>query len=113
MQHVAIDVIRAKMLERTGQGLSDLNRKSRLGIVGQTMVLPALVSEFGLQENVGPRYQTRLISCCQALADPSLEIVPPLIGRINASKTRAECEFRQNCGAVFLPGSAIEKSRDG
>ena len=52
MQHEAVDVVGGEMLQGTGQRLSHLHRKRRLGIVGQAMVLSALVGEFRLQEKI-------------------------------------------------------------
>lgn len=77
------------------------------------MVLPTLVGEFCLQKKIAARYQTRAISRRQAFSDSSLEIMPSLIGRINASKARAQRELRESRSAVFLPSGAVEKVWDG
>ena len=61
MQHEAVDVVGGKMLQRTGQGLRYLNRETGLGIVGQAVVLSALVGEFRLQKKVFARDQAGAI----------------------------------------------------
>ena len=47
MQHVAIDVVRPKMFQRTGQRLRHLHRERGRRIVGKTMVLTRTWSSAG------------------------------------------------------------------
>src|SRR5450631_806250 len=101
------------MLERTGQRLSDLNREAGFGIVGKAVILPALVSELGLQKKLGARYDARAIGGGQTFADSGFEVVLALVGGVDGSKAHAECPFGKGCGAVFLPGGAVEKIWEG
>src|SRR5579872_5061045 len=109
MQHEAVDVVCAEMLQRTDYRLRDLSRERRRWIVRQAMILPALVSEFGLQKEIRARHHARTIGSSEPFADSGLEVMPPLVGRVDRPKPRAQREFREFCGAGFLPGSAVNK----
>ena len=113
MQHEAVDAVRAEMLQRTGQRLCDLNCRLAPRIVGQTMVLPALVGEFRLQEKIGARNYSRAISGGESFADSGFEVMPPLVGSVDGAKPRAEGEFREGRGAVFFPGSTVNEVGEG
>ena len=41
------------------------------------------------------------------------DLLDALVGRINASKTGAECQFGQGGGSIFLPCSAVKEIRNG
>ena len=112
VQHVAIDVVGAEMLERTSHRLRDLNGKIGRGIVGKTMILARTISELSLQKKIVAGGYACTIGGGQSLADSSFKIMPPLIRRVDAAKTRAESEFDEGRRAVLLPGSAIEKIRN-
>src|SRR5580692_13034423 len=77
------------------------------------MVLTTLVSEFGLQKKIAAGHDAGAIGSGQALADSGFMIVAALVGGVDAAKTRADGEFGQGSGAVFLPRGAVEKIRDG
>ena len=113
MQDVTVDVVSPQMFERTGHRLRDLNRKAGRGIVGQPVVLTGPVREFRLQEEICARDQARAIGGRQSLTDSRLDVVPPLVGGIDAPKTHAQRKFDQGRGAVFLPGGAVEKIGNG
>jgi hypothetical protein len=113
MQHETIDVVGAQMLQRTGQRLGDLHRETGLGIVGQAMVLSALVGEFGLQEEIFAGHDSGAIGCGQSLTDSGFEIVAALVGGVDGAETGADREFGESCGAVFFPGCTVEKIREG
>src|SRR5258708_6611430 len=59
VQHVAVDVLGAEMLERAGHRLRDLGREIGRGIVGQPVVLAPLVCELRLQKELGTRDDAR------------------------------------------------------
>jgi len=111
MQHETVDIIRAQVVERTRQRLVYLNAKRRCRIVGQPMILSTLISEFGLQKKIRPRHRPRSIRRSQSLSNSDLEIMLPLIGRIDATKPGAHSQFRESSRAVLLPGSSIKKRR--
>src|SRR5499426_1338432 len=54
VQHVGVEVVGAKMLQRRGEGLPHLGRVVRVRIVRETMILAARVRELGLEEQVLP-----------------------------------------------------------
>jgi hypothetical protein len=115
VQHEAVDVAGAEMLQRTGQRLRDLLAGFRLRIVGQRVILPRLtlpagVGELGLQKQVVAGDDAGLIGGSQAFAHSGLEVVAALIGGVDGAKSRAQREFGERGGAVFFPGSAVEKS---
>src|SRR3989442_1513959 len=76
VQHVAVDVIGPQVLERTGHRLGDLRGKIGRRVVGQPVVLAALVSELRLQEEVRARDHARPVGGGEPLADAGLEVVP-------------------------------------
>src|SRR5262245_44247882 len=61
VEHEAVDVIGAEMLERTRHRLTNLEGKRSCGIVGQAVVLTALIGKFRLQKKICARDQTRAI----------------------------------------------------
>ena len=77
------------------------------------MVLSALVSEFGLQEKIGAGGHAGAIGGGQALADSGFEVMLSLVGGVDGAKTRAQRQFSKTRSAVFLPGGAVEKIRNG
>ena len=72
MQNIAVHILGSKMFQRTGHRLGDLRRKAGLGIVGQTMILPASIGEFGLQEELRAGGHSSAIRCGQTRADSGL-----------------------------------------
>ena len=113
MQHVAVDVAGAEMVERTGHRLRDLNGKGGFGIVGQAVVLTGLIGKFCLQKKIVARDQSCAISGGQSLTDSGFEVMPPLVRRVDAAKAHAEREFREGRGAIFLPGGAVDEIGNG
>ena len=77
------------------------------------MILPALVCVLRLKEQVGARYDSGAIYSSEPFPDSSFEVVPPLIGRIDAAEARAQRELGEGLGTVFLPGGAVEKPGNG
>ena len=109
MQHVAVDVVGPQVLERAGHRLRDLRGQVGRGVVGQPVVLAALVRELRLQEEIRARDHARAVGGGERLADSGLEVVPPLVGGVDAPEARPERELGEGRGAVFLPGGAVEE----
>src|SRR5208282_459226 len=86
VQHEAIDVVGTEMFERTGQRLRNLHRKAGRGIVGKAMVLTGSVCEFRLQKKIGAFDYSGVIGGGQSLTDSLFEIMPTLVGGIDAPK---------------------------
>src|SRR6478735_2784485 len=101
------------MLQRTGHGLGDLIGKAGCGIVRKPVVLTILRGEFRLQKEIGPYDDGRAIDSSQSFAYSRFKVVAALVGRIDGAKPGANRKFRKRCGAVFLPGSAIEEGGRG
>ena len=59
------------------------------------MILPALVGEFRLQEEIIARDDAGAIGCGKSLSDSGFEVVPALVGGVDGAKARADCEFRE------------------
>jgi len=112
MQHEAIDVIRPQMFERARHGLSDLRGKIGFRVVRKTMILARLIREFGLEEKVGTRHQTRAIHGSQPLADSGFKVVPPLVRGVDAPEAGADRELSERGRTVFLPRRAVEEIRN-
>ena len=112
MQHVAVDVVGPEVLERAGERLRDLRGEIGRGIVGQAVVLAVPVGELGLQEEVAARDHARAIGGGEPLTDAGLEVVPALVGGVDAAEARPERQLGQRRGAVFLPGGAVEEVGD-
>ena len=89
MEDVAIDVISVEMVERAGHGLCDLLREARVGIVGQAMVLPGPISEFGLQKKIGAGDYAFAIGCGESFTDSRFEVMAALVGGVDGSKAGA------------------------
>src|SRR5258708_6570153 len=77
------------------------------------MILSSLVDEFRLQEKIFARDNSGTIGCGQSFADSGFEVVLALVGGVDGAKAGADREFDESGGAVFLPGSAVEKLRVG
>ena len=73
------------------------------------MVLSALVGEFRLQKKIGAGHDAGAIGRGQTLADSGFEVMLALVGGVDGAKAHAQGEFGESRGAVFLPGSAVEK----
>jgi len=58
------------------------------------MILPALLGIFRLKEQIGARYDSRAIRRSQPFADAGLEVMSPLIRRVDCAKPRAQRQFR-------------------
>ena len=109
VQHVAVDVIGAQVLERAGHRLGDLRGEVGVRVVGQPVVLAALVGELRLEEEIRARDHARAVGGGEPLTDAGLEVVPPLVGGVDAPEARPERELGERRGAVFLPGGAVEE----
>ncbi len=109
VQHVAVDVVGAEVLQRAGHGLRDLSGEVGGGVVGQPLVLAALVGELCLQEEVRARDDPRAIGGGEPLAHAGLEVVPALIGGVDAAEACPEGELGQGRRALFLPRGAVEE----
>src|SRR5271154_6116867 len=97
------------MVERTGHRLRHLDGKRRRRIVGQAMVLAALVGKFCLQKKIVARDQASAIRGGQSPANSFFEIMPSLVRSVDAAKTATEREFDKGRGTIFLPGGSIEE----
>ena len=69
------------------------------------MVLTVAISELSLDEQLFARNA----GGGDARADRGLEVMPPLIGGVNAAEAGLDGEAGQPLGLVFLPGGAVEK----
>src|SRR5208282_5664736 len=83
------------------------------GIVGQPVVLTRTIGEFRLQKKIVALDQSGATRGGQSLADSLFEVMPSLVGRVDAPKTHAQREFGEGRRAIFLPGSAVKKIGDG
>ena len=113
MQNKAVHMVGAKMLQRTGHRLRDLNGKSCCRIVGQAVVLAFLIGELGLKKKVVACDDACAVCGSQSFADRSFKVVPALVGRIDGAKARADGEFSEGRRAVFFPGGAVEEAGNG
>ena len=113
VQHVAVDVVGVEVLERAPHGLRHLSGKVGGGVVGQPVVLATLVRELRLQEEVRARDDPRAIGGGEPLAHAGLEVVPPLVGGVDATEAHPERELGEGRGAILLPGGAVEKIGNG
>jgi len=113
VQHVAVDVVGPEVLERAGHRLGDLRGKVGRGVVGQPVVLAGLVGEFRLQEQIRARDQPRAVGGGEPLTDSALEVMPPLVGGVDAPEAHPERELGEDLGAVLLPGGAVEEIGNG
>ena len=113
MQHVAVDVVGTEVLQRAGHGLGHLSGKVGGGVVGQPVILAALVSKLRLQEEVRARDDPCAISGGKPLAHAGLEVVPALIGRVDPAEACPEGELGEGWGALFLPRGAVEEINQG
>src|SRR5258705_10053911 len=104
MQDVAVDIVGPQMFEGARHRLSDLNGKPSCRIIGQPVILPALIGKFGLKKKVGARDDACAIGSNQGLPDALFEVVPALVGRVDSSESSAESKFGQGCSVIFLPG---------
>src|SRR2546429_7884969 len=77
------------------------------------MILFVLIGELRLQEDIFPPNQPGAIDGSQRLAYAGFEVVPPLVGCINAAKPAADREFRQRSGPFFFPSGTIKNGGDG
>jgi hypothetical protein len=77
------------------------------------MVLTRPVGEFRLQKKVGTRYYSRAISGGQALTYSSFEVMPPLVGRVDAPKSHPQCKLRERRSSVLFPGGAVKEIGKG
>src|SRR5258705_7461525 len=100
MQHVAVDIVRLEMFEGTRNRLRDLTGKPRCRIIGQPVILPALIGKFGLKKKVGARDDACAIGSNQGLPDTLFEVVPALVGRVDSSESSAESKLGQGCSAI-------------
>src|SRR3954467_9575244 len=97
------------MLQGAGERLRHLNRESRRRIVRQPMILTRLISELGLEEKLGTRDDAGAVSRSQRFTDSHLEVVPPLIRRVDAAKSGAQRKFGERSRAFFLPRCSVKQ----
>jgi len=76
------------------------------------MILAAGVRELGLKEHFLAPYDSARDGSLQCGADSSLEVVAPLIGRVDAPEARLESEAGQPLGLLLLPRRSVEELRD-
>ncbi len=112
MQHIAVDVVRTEVFERAGHRLSHLSRKVSLGVVRQPVVLAGLICEFRLQKKIRARDNPSLVGSSQALTDAGFEVVPPLVGRVDATEACPKRELCKGGRLTFLPGGAVDEIRN-
>jgi hypothetical protein len=77
------------------------------------VVLAALVGELRLEEEVRAGDDPRPIGGGEPLADAGLEVVPALIGGVDAAEACPERELGQGRRAIFLPRGAVEEINQG
>src|SRR5258708_32251232 len=100
------------MFERTGHRLSNLIGQTGRGIVRQPVVLTALMSEFRLQKKICSRYYPGAIRGGQPPSYSGFEVMPSLVGCVDAPKAHAKREFGERWSAVFFPGGAVNEIGD-
>jgi hypothetical protein len=97
------------MLERRGEGLPHLRREVDPRVIRKTVILAARKGELGLQEKV-PAYEPAVFpQRLQGLADGLLDVVPALVGRIDAAKPGLDGQADQRSRPLLLPGRPVEK----
>lgn len=99
------------MVEGTAKRLCDLCRELRRSIVRQSVVLPATVSEFGLQEKLVASSDARAVGSGQSLSHTCFAVMLALVRGIYATKSCAKRKFGQGRGSLFFPGGAVEEIR--
>src|ERR1019366_499048 len=103
VKNVRIDRIDLQMLERASEGLANLTGRNRARIVRQAVVLSAGVGELGLKEHLVAPYDSFGYGLLHRGADSGLEVVAPLVRRVNAPEARFESEAGQPLGLLLLP----------
>ena len=71
--------------------------------------MTVLVSELRLEEEIRTRHDARAVRSRERVTDADFEVVPALVGRIDAPETRPERELGERLCAVFLPRGAVEE----
>src|SRR5271157_1638074 len=99
------------MVERTCDRLRELPRETGGWIVGQAMVLAALVGEFGLQKQIGALHHASVVRGTKTFPHPGFKIMATLVCRIDGSKPRADRQLCETRSAVLFPCGAIDESR--
>src|SRR5258707_15866774 len=82
-------------------------------MVGQAVVLSALVSEFCLQEEILAGHDAGAIGRGESFTDSGFEVMLALVGGVDGAKACTDREFDRGRGAVSFPGGAEEKFREG
>src|SRR5207245_2999469 len=82
-------------------------------VVGQPMVLTLLIRALRLQEETLARDDARAVGRGEPLANGGLDVVPPLVGGVDAPEAHAKRELGEDLRAVFLPRGAVEEIRNG
>jgi len=77
------------------------------------VVLPALISEFRLQKKICSGCHSGAVGGGQPLTDPVFEVVPSLVGGVDAAEAHAERHLGESRSTVFLPSGAVEKVGNG
>jgi len=104
-------VIGPEVLERAGHRLRHLRGQARRGIVRQPVILPGQIRELRLQEEIVTRDHARAIRRGQALPHAGLDVMAPLVGRVDTAKARAHGQLGEGGRAVLLPRGAVEQAR--
>src|SRR6058998_2869484 len=92
---------------------ADLATQVGRRIVGQPVVLAVLVGELRLQKKIRTRHHARAVGGGEPLTDSGLDVVPPLVGGVDAPEAHPERELGEALGPVLLPGGAVEEIGKG
>jgi hypothetical protein len=109
VEHVGVDIIGAQMLQRGGERLPHLGGIVGLGIIGEPVILAARIGELGLQEEIAARDEALSVQIREGVPHALLEVVPPLVGRVDAAEPRLHGQAGQRRCPFVLPGRAVEK----
>ena len=112
VKDVRIDRIDLQVLERAREGLAHLSGRGRVRVVREAMILAAGVCELGLKEHVLASHDSARDGLPHRGADTGLEVVAPLVRRVDAAEARLESEAGQPLGFLLLPRGTVEKPRD-
>src|SRR5262249_9463324 len=70
-----------------------------------------LKGELRLQEEIAPLDDSIANRRRDPAADGGLEVVSPLVGRVDAAEAGGDRRLHEALGVVFLPGGAVDESR--
>ena len=112
MQHIGIERADTKMLERADKLLLNLGGDGRILVLRQPVVLAVEECELCLQKQVLSCESFTLKSSGECFTDPGLKIMAPLVGGVDAAKTRIDRLACEASGVVPFPRSSIDESRN-